>query len=64
MMTTIGGYRVLETASGWAVERLAVDGVGRAIAEFLGRDEAHNALAALRRGDASEKDYVWMEEED
>jgi hypothetical protein len=47
-------YRIVETASGCAIQRQ--DG---ALAEFLGSDEAAEALENLRSGGASEKDYYW-----
>lgn len=50
-------YRVVETASGWAVERRE-DG---ARAEFLGSDEAAAAAAGLRSGAATDRDYDWAE---
>lgn len=51
-------YELVETASGWAVER--EDG---AWAEFLSRGEVNEVLAALKTGETTEADYEWQERE-
>lgn len=48
-------YRLVETVSGWAVERRE-DG---AKAEFLDRSEAEEAVKELRSGHATDDEYEW-----